>query len=41
MSERQLARLYAGLSKLAALPDEELQVLVASLLEDEQLGSSG
>jgi hypothetical protein len=40
MSERQLERLYTGLLKLAALPDEELRVLVGSLLEDEQLASS-
>jgi hypothetical protein len=33
MSERELERLYAGLLKLAALPDEELRALVASLLE--------
>ena len=33
MSERQLERLYAGLLKLAALPDEELRALIGSLLE--------
>jgi hypothetical protein len=32
MSERGLERLHAGLLKLAALPDEELRALVASLL---------
>jgi hypothetical protein len=31
MSERELERVYAGLLKLAALPDEELRALVASL----------
>jgi hypothetical protein len=36
MSERELERLYAGLLKLAALPDEELRVLVGSLLEHER-----
>jgi hypothetical protein len=36
MSERQLERLYAGLLKLAALPDEELRALVASLLAGTQ-----
>jgi hypothetical protein len=40
MSERELERLHAGLLRLAALPDEELQALVASLLECEQLASS-
>ena len=35
MSERELERLYAGPLKLAALPDEELRALVASLLEVE------
>jgi hypothetical protein len=34
MSERELERLYAGLLKLAALPDEELRALVGSLLAD-------
>jgi hypothetical protein len=34
MSERELERLYADLLKLAALPDEELQALVRSLLAD-------
>jgi hypothetical protein len=37
MSERQLERLYAGLLKLAALPEEELRALVGSLLEGEEL----
>jgi hypothetical protein len=32
MPERELERLYAGLLKLAALPDEELRALVGSLL---------
>jgi hypothetical protein len=32
MSERELERVYAGLLKLAALPDEELRALVGSLL---------
>ena len=32
MSERELERLYAGLLKLAVLPDRELQALVSSLL---------
>jgi hypothetical protein len=36
MSERELERVYAGLLKLAALPDEELRALVASLLADTQ-----
>jgi len=40
MSERELERLYAGLLKLAALPDEELRALVGSLLEGEQLASN-
>jgi hypothetical protein len=34
MSERELERLYAGLLRLAALPDEELRALVKSLLAD-------
>jgi hypothetical protein len=41
MSERELERLHAGLLRLAALPDEELRALVASLLEGEELDSSG
>jgi hypothetical protein len=32
MSERELETLYAGLLKLAALPDGELHALVGSLL---------
>jgi hypothetical protein len=36
MSERELERLHAGLLKFAALPEEELRALVASLLEDTQ-----
>jgi hypothetical protein len=32
MSERELKRVYAGLLKLAALPDDELHALVGSLL---------
>jgi hypothetical protein len=32
MSERELERLYAGLLKLAGLPDEELRALVEGLL---------
>ena len=36
MSEAQLERLYAGLTRLAALPDEELQALVRSLLADKE-----
>jgi hypothetical protein len=39
MSERQLERLYAGLLKLAALPDEELRAVVSSLLKSEALAS--
>jgi hypothetical protein len=34
MSERELETLYAGLLKLAALPDGELHALVGSLLAD-------
>jgi hypothetical protein len=34
MSERQLERLYAGLLKLAGLPDEELRALIGSLLTE-------
>src|SRR5262249_2837158 len=30
-SEAQLERLYAGLTRLAALPEDELQALIASL----------
>jgi hypothetical protein len=36
MSEHELERLYAGLVKLAALPDEELRALVDSLLAETQ-----
>jgi hypothetical protein len=32
--------LHAGLLRLAALPDEELRVLVGSLLEGAELASS-
>jgi hypothetical protein len=32
ISERELERLYAGLLKLAALPDEELRAPIGSLL---------
>ena len=38
MSERELERLYAGVLKLAALPDEELRALVGSLLAGTQDG---
>jgi len=31
MSERELERLYAGLLRVAALPEEELRALVGSL----------
>jgi hypothetical protein len=34
MSQRELERLYAGLLKLASFPDEELRVLVGSLLAE-------
>ena len=40
MSERELERLYAGLLKLAALPDEHLHALLTSVLEAEPLASS-
>jgi hypothetical protein len=36
MSEAQLERLYAGLVRLAALPGDELQELVASLRSDKE-----
>ena len=36
MSERELERLYPGLLKLAALPDEEVRALVGSLLAGTQ-----
>jgi hypothetical protein len=35
MSERELERLYAGLLKLAALPEEQLHVLLTGVLADE------
>jgi hypothetical protein len=34
MSEAQLEALYAGLVRIAALPPDELQALVQSLLEE-------
>jgi hypothetical protein len=34
MSERELERSYAGLLKLAALPDKELRAVIASLLAE-------
>jgi hypothetical protein len=34
MSERQLERLYAGLLRVAALPEEDLRALFASLLAE-------
>jgi hypothetical protein len=40
LSERELERLHVGLLKLAVLPEEELRVLVASLLEGDELASS-
>jgi len=40
LSESQLERLYAGLVKLASMPDEEHQALVEHLLADDKLGSS-
>lgn len=36
MSERELERLYAGLLKLATLPEQELRALVGSLLAGTQ-----
>jgi hypothetical protein len=36
MSEAQLERLHAGLVRIAALPPDELQALVESLLADTQ-----
>jgi hypothetical protein len=36
MSEAQLERLYTGLVRLAALPGDELQALVQSLLEEKE-----
>jgi hypothetical protein len=40
LSERELEQLYAGLLRLAALPEEEFQTLVGSLLESEELPRS-
>jgi len=34
LSERQLERLYAGLLRIAALPEEDLRALIASLLAE-------
>jgi hypothetical protein len=34
MSERELERLYAGLLKLAALPEEHLHSVLTSVLAD-------
>jgi hypothetical protein len=34
MSERELERFYAGLLRVATLPDEELQALMGSLLAE-------
>jgi hypothetical protein len=34
MSEAQLERLHTGLARIAALPPEELQILVESLLAE-------
>jgi hypothetical protein len=36
MSEAELERLYAGLTRLAELPPNELQALVQSLLADKE-----
>jgi hypothetical protein len=36
MSEAQLEALYAGLVRIAALPSRELQVLVQSLLAENE-----
>jgi hypothetical protein len=33
-SERELERLYAGLLRVATLPDEELRALIGSLLTE-------
>jgi hypothetical protein len=35
MSDRELERLYAGLLRLAALPEEHLHALLTSVLADE------
>jgi hypothetical protein len=34
LSERELERLYAGLLRVAALPEEDLRALIASLLAE-------
>ena len=36
MSDAQLERLYAGLTRLATLPGHELQALIASLLVENE-----
>jgi hypothetical protein len=36
MSEAELERLYAGLTRLAELPPNELQALAQSLLADKE-----
>jgi hypothetical protein len=36
MSEAELERLHAGLTRLAALPERELHALVTSLMAEEQ-----
>ena len=38
MSEAELERLYAGLTRLAALPENELHALVTQVLGDEEDG---
>jgi len=40
MSERELERLYAGLLRLATLPDKELHALIGSRLGGDELASS-
>jgi hypothetical protein len=40
LSERELERLHAGLLRVAALPDEELQAVVGSLPVHEELAES-
>jgi hypothetical protein len=35
MSDAQLERLYAGLTRLAALPATELRALIANLMADD------
>jgi hypothetical protein len=37
MSERELERLYAGLLKLAALPEVEVRALIGSLLAETRM----